>query len=55
MDIVDQIKGAVDGHEDQIKQGIDQVGDAIDQATGEKFSEQIDQAQDFLKGQLSDG
>jgi len=53
MDIVDQIKGAAEGHEDEIKQGIDQVGDMIDQATGGKFSEQVDQAQDFLKGQLS--
>ena len=53
MDIVDQIKGAVEGHEEQIEQGIDQVGAMIDQATGEKFSAQIDQAEDFLKDQLS--
>jgi len=53
MDIVDQIKGAVEGHEQEVGQGIDKVGDMIDQATGNKFTEQVDQAQDFLKGQLS--
>ncbi|MBK9696958.1 MAG: antitoxin [Propionibacteriaceae bacterium] len=52
MDIVEQIKGAVAGHEDEIVQGIDKVGDAVDQATDGKFADQVDQAQDFLKDQL---
>ena len=53
MDIVGQIKDAVEGHETEVKQGIDAVGDFIDQHTGGKVSEQVDQAQDFLKKQLS--
>ena len=52
MDIVEQIKGAVAGHEDEIVQGIDKVGDAVDQATDGEFADQVDQAQDFLKDQL---
>lgn len=52
MDIVDQIKDAADGHENEIKQGIDMVGDFIDDKTDGKYADQVDQAQDFLKDQL---
>ncbi len=52
MDIVEQIKGAVAGHEEEISQGIDKVGDMVDQATGGQYVAQVDQAQDFLKSQL---
>ncbi len=52
MDIVDQIKGAAEGHESEIENAIDQVGDAIDQKTGGRFAAQVDQAQDFIKSQL---
>ena len=52
MDIVEQIKDAVAGHSDEVKQGIDTVGDAVDNATGGKFEAQVDQAQGFLKDQV---
>ncbi len=52
MDIVEQIKGAVAGHEAEINQGIDQVGDLIDDKTGGQYAAQVDQAQGFLKDQL---
>lgn len=52
MDIVDQIKDAVADHSDAVKQGIDSVGDTVDNATGGKFEAQVDQAQDFLKDQV---
>lgn len=52
MDIVEQIKDAVDGHETEVNQGIDLVADLIDEKTGGQYSAQVDQAQDFLKGQL---
>ncbi len=55
MDIVDQIKGAVNGHEAEVSEGIDKVGDFIDEKTGGQYAAQVDQAQDFLKDQLSDG
>jgi hypothetical protein len=44
MDIVEQIKGAVAGHEAEIDQGIDQVGDLIDDKTGGQYAAQVDQA-----------
>ena len=52
MDIVEQIKDAVAGHEEQVNQGIDTVGDMVDKATGGQYAAQVDQAQDFLKSQL---
>ncbi|MCA0253245.1 MAG: antitoxin [Actinobacteria bacterium] len=53
MDIVEQIKDAVADHSDTVKQGIDSVGDAVDNVTGGKFEAQVDQAQDFLKDQVN--
>lgn len=52
MDIVEQIKGAVAGHEAEFNQGIDHFGDLIDEKTGGHQAAQVDQAQAFLKGQL---
>ncbi|MFT3861327.1 antitoxin [Micropruina sp.] len=52
MDIVDTIKGAISGHEDQIESAIEQGGDLIDSKTDGKYASQVDQAQDFLKEQL---
>lgn len=52
MDIVDQIKGAVAGHEAEVAEGIDKVGDFIDEKTGGQYAAQVDQAQAFLKDQL---
>ncbi len=52
MDIVEQIKGAVAGHEAELNQGIDKVGDLIDDKTGGQHAAQVDQAQAFLKDRL---
>ena len=52
MDFVDQIKGAVSGHDDQIEGAIDKGGDFIDSKTDGKYASQVDQAQNFLKEQL---
>jgi hypothetical protein len=52
MDIVEQITDAIEGHETEVKQGIDAVGDFIDSQTGGQYTAQVDQAQDFLKGQV---
>ena len=52
MDFVDQIKGAVSGHDDQIEGAIDKGGDFIDSKTDGKYAGQVDQAQGFLKDQL---
>lgn len=52
MDIVEQIKGAVAGHEAEVVEGIEKVGDFVDDKTGGQYAAQVDQAQDFLKEQL---
>ncbi len=52
MDIVGQIQGAVAGHEAEVVEGIEKVGDFVDEKTGGQFADQVDQAQQFLKDQL---
>lgn len=55
MGIFDKIKDAAGDNADKIdagiETGIDKVGDAVDAKTGGKFAGQVDQAQDFAKGQ----
>jgi hypothetical protein len=52
MDFVEQIKGAVADHSDQIKEGVEMLGDFIDEKTDGKFAAQVDQAQEFIADQL---
>ncbi|GAA2183500.1 antitoxin [Brooklawnia cerclae] len=54
MGTFDDIKAAVAGHEDQVEQVIDKVGDLVDEKTEGKFAAQVDQAQNFLKDQIDD-
>jgi len=52
MGLIEKISAAVGGHEDQVKDGIDKLGDLIDDKTGGQYAGQVDQAQDFLKTQV---
>jgi hypothetical protein len=52
MGLMDSLSAAVGGHEEQVKDGIDTLGDLIDDKTGGQYAGQVDQAQDFLKSQL---
>ena len=52
MGIADSLSNALSGHEDEIKEGIDKVGDFIDSKTEGKFADKVDQVQDFLKDKL---
>ena len=45
MGLMDKAKDALHGHEDQTDKAIGKVGDAIDDKTGGKHSDQIDSAQ----------
>ena len=49
MGLMDNLSAAVGGHEDQVKDGIDKLGDLVDDKTGGQYAGQVDQAQDFLK------
>lgn len=53
MGIFDQIKDAAQAHSAEVEQGIDKLGDFVDEKTGGQHASQVDQAQDFLKGQLA--
>lgn len=58
MSIFDDIKGKaeglISGNEQAIKDGIEKVGDVVDDKTGDKFKGQVDAAQkaasDFVDG-----
>jgi hypothetical protein len=52
MGLMDNLSAAVGGHEDQVKDGIDKLGDLIDDKTGGQYAGQVDQAQDFLRTQV---
>ena len=55
MDFVEKIKGAVAGNKDAIEGAVDKAGDFVDSKTEGKHAAQVDQAQDFLKGQVRQG
>lgn len=52
MGFVDKVKDALSGHEEQVGGAIDQAGDFIDSKTENKYADQVDQGQQFLKDQL---
>ena len=52
MGLMDNFSAAVGGHEDQVKDGMDRIGDLVDARTGGQYAGQVDQAQDFLKSQV---
>ena len=54
MGIFDQIKDAAAGHEAQVEQGVGKLGDMVDERTGGQYAAQVDQAQDFIRNQLTD-
>lgn len=63
MSIFDDIKGKagelINGHEDQVKDGIEKAGDFVDSKTGDKFKDQVDGVQnaasDFVDGLNQNG
>ena len=44
MGLMDNLSAVVGGHEDQVKDGIDKLGDLVDEKTGGQFAGQVDQA-----------
>lgn len=47
MGLMDNLSAAVGGHEDQVKDGIDKLGDLLDDKTGGQYAGQVDQARTF--------
>lgn len=60
MGFMDKAKDALGQHQDKIDQAVDEHGDQVierggdmvDERTGGKFSEQVDQGQDFARDRL---
>jgi hypothetical protein len=54
-DLADEAKKFAGEHSDQVKEGLEKVGDFVDEKTGNRFGDQIDkgeqQAENFLDGQ----
>lgn len=54
-DIVNKAKDLAADHPDKVQQGVDKAGDAVDQRTGGQHAEQVDKAQDAVRGHLAGG
>ena len=52
MGILDNLGGLAKEHEDQIEAGIEQAGDFVDEKTGGKYADKVDQAQNLANEQL---
>ncbi len=53
MGIFDKAKDALGDHSEQVGVGIDKAGDLVDDKTGGKYAEHVDQGQEFAKGKLA--
>jgi hypothetical protein len=52
MSMLDKIKGMLKGHEDQTRQGVEKGGDFVDRKTDNKYTGQVDTAQDKMNEQF---
>ncbi|MFB7663667.1 antitoxin [Kitasatospora sp. NPDC056138] len=55
MSVLDKLKQLLKGHEEQASKGIDSAGDYVDGRTQDRYSSQVDTAQDALKDQFGAG
>ena len=51
----DKAKEMAEQHPDQIDQGVEKAGDAVDERTGGQHAEQVDKAQDAVEDRLGGG
>lgn len=51
----DKAKEMAGEHPEQVDQGIEKAGDAVDDRTGGEHAEQVDRAQDAARDQLGGG
>jgi hypothetical protein len=53
MGIFDKAKDAMSGQQDNVDAGVEKAGDMVDEKTGDKYTEQVDQGQEMAKDRLS--
>ncbi len=51
-DFVNKAKDLAAAHPDQVDQGIEKAGDAVDERTGDKYVGQVDKGQDAVRDHL---
>ena len=54
MGIFDKAKDALSGQQDKIDAGVEKAGDMLDERTGSKYTEQVDQGQEMARDRLRD-
>jgi hypothetical protein len=54
MGIFDKAKDALGGQQDKVDAGVEKAGDMVDEKTGDKYTEQVDQGQEMAKDKLQD-
>ncbi len=55
MSFLDKAKEFADKHDEQVDQGIDRVGDQVDQRTGNKYSSHLEKGEDMLQQRTGAG
>ncbi len=53
MGIFDKAKDMASEHPDQVDQGIDKAGDAVDNKTGGKYADKVDKGQEAADERLT--
>ena len=52
MGIFDKAKDALSGQEDKVDAAVEKAGDMVDERTGDKYTEQVDQGQEMVTDKL---
>ena len=55
MGLFDKAKDLAGEHGEQVDQGIEKGGDMVDEKTGDKYADKIDQGQQMAKDKLGAG
>jgi hypothetical protein len=54
MGIFDKAKDAMSGQQDKVDAGVEKAGDMVDEKTGDKYTEHVDQDQEMAENRLRD-
>lgn len=54
-DFMEKAKNLASEHDEQVDQGLDKAGDAVDERTGGKYGEQIDKGVDAAQERTGSG
>jgi hypothetical protein len=52
---MDKAKDFADDHDEQVDQGLEKAGDAVDEKTGGKYDQQVDRGVDMAQDRTGDG